>query len=71
LHALRRREMPAWFIIATLAAIPTIATTDWLLGGTGGTLWILLVAGEALVLRDVDGEVRPQQHLATKIPESV
>jgi hypothetical protein len=71
-HALRRREMPAWFIVATLAAIPTIATTDWLLGGTGGTLWILLVAGEALILRNVDGEARPeQQHLATKIPESV
>jgi O-Antigen ligase len=38
---------PAWFAIAAVAALPTIATSDWLLGGTGGTLWILLVAGEA------------------------
>jgi hypothetical protein len=71
LHALRRREMPAWFIVAVLASIPTIATTDWLLGGTGGTLWILLIAGEALILRNIDGEVRPEQHLATKIPDVV
>ena len=41
---------PAWFIVAALAALPTIATSDWVLGGTGGTLWILLVTGEALVL---------------------
>jgi hypothetical protein len=35
-----------------VGSLPTIATADWVLGGTGGTLWILLVAGEAwLVLR--------------------
>lgn len=48
-HALRRRA-PAWFVIAVIAALPTIATTDWLLGGTGGVLWILLVAGEGVTL---------------------
>jgi hypothetical protein len=41
-----RREAPAWFLATVIAAIPTIAVADWLLGGTGGTLWILLVAGE-------------------------
>ncbi|MBN1173601.1 MAG: hypothetical protein JXA67_15635, partial [Micromonosporaceae bacterium] len=45
LHA-RRSRAPAWFLAAALAALPTVATTDWVLGGTGGTLWILLVAGE-------------------------
>src|SRR5205807_7290862 len=37
----------AWFTIAALAVLPTIATEDWLLGGTNGGLWILLLAGEA------------------------
>jgi len=37
----------AWFTIAALAAVPTIATEDWLLGGTNGGIWILLLAGEA------------------------
>lgn len=46
-----RKQTSAWFLVAALAALPTIATADWLLGGTGGTLWILLVAGEALALR--------------------
>jgi hypothetical protein len=47
-----RRAPPAWFTAFTVGALPTIVTSDWLLGGTGGTLWILLLAGEAwLVLR--------------------
>jgi len=41
------QSAPAWYVLAVLSALPTIATTEWLLGGTGGTLWILLVAGEA------------------------
>jgi hypothetical protein len=45
-----RNTAPAWFTVAAVATLPTIATTDWLLGGTGGTLWILLVAGEAWLL---------------------
>jgi hypothetical protein len=45
-----RRAPPAWLTITVLGAVPTIATADWLLGGTGGTLWILLVEGEAAVL---------------------
>jgi O-antigen ligase len=50
-HALRARSdgtpPPAWFTIAALGVIPTIATEDWLLGGTNGAIWILLLAGEA------------------------
>jgi hypothetical protein len=42
-----RRAPPAWLTIAAIGSVPTIATADWLLGGTGGTLWILLTAGEA------------------------
>lgn len=45
-HALRRR-VPAWFFGLVAAALPTIAVADWLLGGTGGTIWILLLTGEA------------------------
>jgi hypothetical protein len=56
-HALRglvfgagTRPPPAFFTIAAVSALPTIVTSDWLLGGTGGTFWILLVAAEALTL---------------------
>jgi hypothetical protein len=40
---------PAWFVIAAVGLLPTIATEDWLLGGTNGALWMLLLAGEACV----------------------
>ena len=49
---------PAWFIVAALASLPTIATTDWLLGTTGGTLWILLLAGESLIAFHSDAPLR-------------
>ena len=53
-HAVRRRPdgtMPAaWFTVAAVGALPTIATEDWLLGGTNGVVWILLLAGEALTV---------------------
>jgi hypothetical protein len=56
-HALRR-PAPAWFTIAAAGAVPTIATADWLLGGTGGTLWIFLVAAEAWVLHPARPDAR-------------
>jgi hypothetical protein len=57
-----RRAPPAWLTVAAVGSIPTIAVADWLLGGTGGTLWILLVAGEAwLVFRGVDPVVPVDQ----------
>jgi hypothetical protein len=40
----------AWFVVAALAAVPTIATEDWLLGGTNGAIWLILMAGEAVAL---------------------
>ena len=40
----------AWFVVAALAVVPTIATEDWLLGGTNGGIWLVLMAGEAVVL---------------------
>jgi hypothetical protein len=53
-HALRRRAdgtpPAAWFTVAAVGAIPTIATEDWLLGGTNGAIWILLLAGEAYLV---------------------
>jgi hypothetical protein len=53
-HALRRRVdgMPpaAWFTAAAVSVIPTVATEDWLLGGTNGAIWILLLAGEAYLV---------------------
>jgi hypothetical protein len=42
--------VPAWFLVAAIGLLPTIATEDWILGGTNGVLWILLLAGEAGVL---------------------
>jgi hypothetical protein len=41
---------PPWFILAAVGSVATIPTADWLLGGTGGTLWVLLLAGEAFLL---------------------
>ncbi|GAA2360551.1 hypothetical protein [Dactylosporangium salmoneum] len=53
-HAVRRRPdgslPPAWFTIGAVAAVPTIATEDWLIGGTNGAIWLLLAAGEAWTL---------------------
>jgi hypothetical protein len=57
LHATRgardttgRRAPPLWFTAAALGSVAAIPTSDWLLGGTGGTLWIFLLAGEAFLL---------------------
>jgi hypothetical protein len=44
-HAVPPRA--AWFTIAAVAMVPAIATEDWLLGGTNGVIWIILLAGEA------------------------
>lgn len=61
-HALRR-DVPAWFLVAVAASIPPIATSDALLGGTGGTVWVLLLAGEAwLLFGRRDGAVTPAVH---------
>jgi hypothetical protein len=49
-HALARRRA-AWFTIAALSLVPPTVTEDWLLGGTNGVLWLLLLAGEAWVTR--------------------
>jgi hypothetical protein len=37
-------------VVAAIAVVPTIATEDWLLGGTNGAIWLLLMAGEAVRL---------------------
>ena len=37
-------------MIAAVATVPTIATEDWLLGGTNGAIWLMLMVGEATVL---------------------
>jgi len=49
-HGGGRRAPPLWFTLAALGSLVTIPTADWLLGGTGGTLWIYLLAGEAFLL---------------------
>jgi hypothetical protein len=58
-NALRRPGAAPWFVIAALAALPTIATEDWLLGGTNGGLWILLLAGEACSAARVERHGQP------------
>ncbi len=57
LRAVRRRDPStvdgqprAWFTVAVLSAVPTVATEDWLLGGTNGALWLVLLAGETWLL---------------------
>jgi hypothetical protein len=45
-HAVPSRGA-AWFTVAAVAMVPAIATEDWLLGGTNGVIWIILLAGEA------------------------
>ncbi len=69
-HGVRRA--PPWFAIATVASVVTIPTADWLLGGTGGTMWVYLLAGEAfLVLGSASGDPsgdpsgEPDRSLAT------
>jgi hypothetical protein len=44
------RRAPPWLPMLVLAMVPAIAVTDWLLGGTGGTLWIMLVLAEVALL---------------------
>ena len=48
-HAIRRGP-PRWFTIAAVGAVATIPTADWLLGNTGGTMWVYLLAGEAFLV---------------------
>jgi hypothetical protein len=47
-HAVNRRRA-AWFTITARSMLPPIVTEDWLLGGTNGVLWLLLLTGEAWV----------------------
>ena len=52
-HAIRRKSPPgdrSWFTLAAVGSVLTIPTADWLLGGTGGTMWVFLLAGEAYYL---------------------
>jgi hypothetical protein len=60
-HALRRRSQ-SWFALASVAVLPTIATEDWLLGGTNGVLWMLLLAGEALTLTGFTAQPAVPEH---------
>jgi hypothetical protein len=53
------RRPPPWLPILVLAMVPAIAVTDWLLGGTGGTLWIMLVLAEVALLIPRDPEPAP------------
>lgn len=36
-----------WFTVGAAAAVPTIMTEDWVIGGTNGAIWLVLLAGEA------------------------
>jgi len=44
------RRAPPWLPVLVLAMVPAIAVTDWLLGGTGGTLWIMLTLAEVALV---------------------
>jgi hypothetical protein len=51
-----RRRPATWFQLAVVGSLITIPTADWLLGGTGGTMWIYLLAGEAVLLSPPGGQ---------------
>ncbi len=36
-----------WFTVGAAASVPTIMTEDWVIGGTNGAIWLVLLAGEA------------------------
>ncbi|MGI5179392.1 hypothetical protein ACQEVZ_23985 [Dactylosporangium sp. CA-152071] len=40
------RHPATWFTVAAAAAVPTIMTEDWVIGGTNGAIWLVLLAGE-------------------------
>jgi hypothetical protein len=46
----RRRDAAPWLVVLLPGALLTMVTNEWLIGGTGGTLWLLLLAGEAALL---------------------
>ncbi|GAA1502764.1 hypothetical protein GCM10009827_014450 [Dactylosporangium maewongense] len=46
----RRRDADPWLVVLLPGALFTMITNEWLIGGTGGTLWLLLLAGEAALL---------------------
>ncbi|WP_238009229.1 hypothetical protein KZZ52_59575 [Dactylosporangium sp. AC04546] len=47
----RRANAPPWLLVLLPAALLSAVTNEWLLGGTGGILWVLLLAGEADLVR--------------------
>jgi hypothetical protein len=54
-----RRGPPPWFLVAAIGSLATIGTANWLMGGPAGTLWILLVAGEAHMLARTGAALPP------------
>ncbi|GAA0724518.1 hypothetical protein Drose_37835 [Dactylosporangium roseum] len=46
----RRAHAPPWLLVLFPAALVSTVTNEWLLGGTGSTLWLLLLSGEAALL---------------------
>ncbi|GGM10871.1 hypothetical protein ACFFX1_25325 [Dactylosporangium sucinum] len=47
----RRANAPPWLLVLLPAALLSAVTNEWLIGGTGGILWLLLLAAEADVVR--------------------
>jgi hypothetical protein len=48
----RRAHAPPWLLVLLPAALVSAVTNEWLLGGAGGSLWLLLLAGEAALRPD-------------------
>ncbi|MET7418095.1 hypothetical protein [Dactylosporangium sp. NPDC005555] len=55
----RRRDADPWLVVLLPGALFTMITNEWLIGGTGGTLWLLLLAGEAALLLRRPGSLEP------------
>lgn len=55
LNLIRRRGLPLWWTLVVLAGFATIGTSDQVLGGTGTTMWAMLIAGEVATMRRLPG----------------
>lgn len=52
-YSVWRARRPLWWGLLVLTAFATIATSDQVLGGTGTTLWAMLIAGEVAIFLGV------------------
>lgn len=71
LYSVWRSRRPIWWGLLVLTAFATIATSDQVLGGTGTTLWAMLIAGEVAIFLGVTRQPAEPDTVAEREPVSV